>query len=70
MAERELDRAVPELSPREYEIFLADHAINQRGVRVDLPLVDRMRALSKPRKPASTPSYARIPMARSRPALR
>jgi DNA polymerase len=45
-AERELDRAVPELSPREYEIFLADHAINQRGVRVDLALVDRMRGLS------------------------
>ena len=50
MAERELDRAVPELSPREYEIFLADHAINQRGVRVDLPLVDRMRALSEAEK--------------------
>ena len=50
MAERELDRAVPELSPREYEIFLADHAINQRGVRVDLPLVDRMRTLSEAEK--------------------
>ena len=49
-AERELDRAVPELSPREYEIFLADHAINQRGVRVDLPLVDRMRTLSEAEK--------------------
>jgi DNA polymerase len=45
-AERELDRAVPELSPREYEIFIADHHINQRGVRVDLPLVERMRTLS------------------------
>jgi DNA polymerase len=49
-AERELDGAVPELSPREYEIFLADHAINQRGVRVDLSLVDRMRTLSDAEK--------------------
>jgi DNA polymerase len=49
-AERELDQAIPELSPREYEIFLADHAINQRGVRVDLSLVDRMRTLSDAEK--------------------
>lgn len=49
-AERALDHAVPDLSPREYEIFLADHAINQRGLRVDLPLVDRMRTLSDAEK--------------------
>ena len=31
-AERLLDRAVPELSPRERAIFEVDHAINQRGL--------------------------------------
>ena len=49
-AERALDRAVPELDPREREVFLADHDINQAGLRVDLPLVDRMRTLGESEK--------------------
>ena len=48
--ERELDRVLPELSPREREIFEADHAINQRGMRVNLDLVDTMHALGEHEK--------------------
>lgn len=45
-AERLLDRAVPELSPRERMIFEADHRINQRGLHVDTTLVSRLHALA------------------------
>lgn len=46
-AERALDKALPELSPRERAIFDADHRLNQRGLRVDHALVARMRALAE-----------------------
>jgi DNA polymerase len=46
LAERELDRRVPELSPRERLLFELDHAINQRGIGVDLRLVDELYALT------------------------
>lgn len=42
-AERALDRAVPELSPRERRVFEVDHAINQAGIYVDLDLVGKLR---------------------------
>lgn len=42
LTERALDKAVAELSPRERRVFEADHAINQRGLQVDLDLVERM----------------------------
>jgi DNA polymerase len=45
-AERALDKAVPELSPRERAVFDADHRLNRRGLLVDRPLVDRMHALA------------------------
>jgi DNA polymerase len=44
--ERLLDRAVPELSPRERKLFELDHAINQRGLGIDLSLVDDLYALT------------------------
>jgi DNA polymerase len=45
-AERELDRAIPELSPRERKVFEADHRINQRGLNVDTLLVGRLHVLA------------------------
>lgn len=45
-AERLLDRAVPELSPRERAIFEVDHYLNQKGLRVDERLVRRLRQLA------------------------
>jgi DNA polymerase len=42
LAERELDRRIPELSPRERLVFEADHRINQRGIGVDHHLVDEL----------------------------
>jgi DNA polymerase len=42
LAERELDRKLPELSPRERQVFELDHAINQRGLGVDHHLVDEL----------------------------
>lgn len=40
--ERALDKVVPELSAREWGIFKVDHAINQRGLHVDLDLVAKL----------------------------
>jgi DNA polymerase len=45
-AERYLDRAVPELSPRERLLFELDHHINMRGIGIDLPLVDDLQQLT------------------------
>ena len=45
LAERELDRRVPELSPRERLVFELDHKINQRGIGVDHALVVELAAL-------------------------
>lgn len=44
--ERELDRRVPELSPRERAIFEIDHHINQAGLGIDHILVDTLAALA------------------------
>lgn len=49
-AERLLDRTVPELSPRERQIFEVDHYLNQRGLRVDEALVTRLRSLTEAAK--------------------
>jgi DNA polymerase len=46
-AECALDDALPALPPREREIFLIDAEINQRGIMIDLPLVDKLEALTK-----------------------
>jgi len=45
-AERALDRALPELSPRERLVFELDYRINQRGLGIDHALVDRLAALA------------------------
>ena len=42
LAERALDQVVPELSARERLVFDVDHVINQRGLHVDLDLVDKL----------------------------
>lgn len=41
-AEAEADSKIPDLPAREREIWLLDQAINQRGVRLDRELIDRM----------------------------
>jgi DNA polymerase len=46
LAERELDRRVPELSPRERLVFEMDHAINQAGIGIDHHLVYDLAALA------------------------
>jgi DNA polymerase len=46
LAERELDRKIPELSPRERRVFELDHAINQRGIGIDHHLVYELAALA------------------------
>jgi len=46
LAERELDRKIPELSPRERLVFELDHRINQRGIGVDYHLVYELAALA------------------------
>jgi DNA polymerase bacteriophage-type len=45
LAERELDRRVPELSERERAVFELDHAINQRGLGIDPYLVPLLAGL-------------------------
>jgi DNA polymerase len=45
-AEREADKHLPELSARERLLFEADHALNTLGMRVDVPLVQRLDELS------------------------
>ncbi len=46
IAERWVDRAIPELSPRERAIFELDHAINQRGLGIDHGLVGKLAILT------------------------
>jgi DNA polymerase len=46
-AERALDDKLPELPDRERAVFLIDGAINQRGILVDLGMVDKLEALTK-----------------------
>jgi DNA polymerase len=45
-AERLLDQMLPELSPRERQIFEIDHRLNQIGLRVDVDLVHRLHSLA------------------------
>ena len=59
-AERLLDKTVPELSPRERAIFEADHALNQRGLRVDELLVTRLRTLAGEAKRQLTAQLMRV----------
>lgn len=40
--EREIDKALPDLPPSEQGLWLLDLKINERGINVDLPLVDRI----------------------------
>jgi DNA polymerase len=58
--ERELDRRVPELSDRERAIFEIDHALNQRGLNVDLGLVDRLADLAERARATVTDSIVRL----------
>lgn len=46
-AERCLDDALPALPTREREIFLVDGKINQRGIRVDLPIVETLGRVTR-----------------------
>ena len=59
-SERLLDRAVPELSPRERKIFEADHRINQRGLNVDTVLVGKLHALAGQAKKGLAADLVRI----------
>jgi DNA polymerase len=45
LAERDLDRQLPDLSRRERRVWELDQAINDRGVAVDLTAIDNARAL-------------------------
>ena len=58
-AERALDKAVPELSPRERAIFEVDHVINQQGLHVDLDLVDKLHAHAEAAKVLATKALIR-----------
>jgi DNA polymerase len=44
-AERCVDVALPEMSPKELKVYHLDQAINDRGVKVDLESVDNMEIL-------------------------
>lgn len=46
-AERAIAERLPELPPQEQRIATLDEAVNTRGLRIDLKLVDRLLALSK-----------------------
>jgi DNA polymerase len=58
--ERELDRRVPELSPRERLVFELDHAINQRGLGVDHHLVYELAALADTARTRLTGEIVRL----------
>lgn len=45
LAERSIDRLVPELSPSEQEIYWLDQKINDRGIAVDLHTVAQVKRL-------------------------
>ena len=57
-AERVMDKALPELSPREREIFDADCSINQRGLLIDQPLVVALRDIAAKAKDKLTKELA------------
>lgn len=42
VAEEKLDASLPDLSPKEQELWFADQEINLRGVQVDMPLVNKI----------------------------
>jgi len=60
LAERELDRRVPELSPRERQVFEADHRINQKGIGVDHPLVFELVGLAEHARARLTHDIVRL----------
>ena len=45
--ERKIFHAVPGLPPREREIWLTDHRMNQKGIKVDHALVDKLDKLTR-----------------------
>ena len=45
--ERRIFHAIPPLPPREREIWIVDHRMNARGIKVDLPLVDALDKLTR-----------------------
>jgi DNA polymerase len=47
LAERGIDKLIPDLSPHEQKVFFLDQLINDRGVRVDLPAVANVQVLIK-----------------------
>jgi DNA polymerase len=60
LAERELDRKIPELSPRERLVFELDHLINQRGLAIDHLLVGELAALTSEARTHLTAEIARL----------
>lgn len=60
LAERELDRRVPELSPRERLVFELDHLINQRGLAIDHLLVGELAALTSQAQTHLTAEISRL----------
>jgi DNA polymerase len=59
-AERLLDQAVPELSPRERLVFEVDHHLNQTGLRIDEALVLRLHELAGEAKTKLTRELVRL----------
>jgi DNA polymerase len=60
LAERELDRKIPELSPRERLVFELDHHINQRGLAIDHLLVGELAALTSEAQTHLTSEISRL----------
>lgn len=58
--ERLVDRTIPELTPTERKIFEIDGHINQRGIMIDVPLVERMAQLAVSRTRDLDKDMARI----------
>src|SRR5881394_188026 len=60
LTERELDKRVPELSPRERQVFELDHAINMRGLGIDDRLVHELAGLADDARSRLTHEIVRL----------
>jgi DNA polymerase bacteriophage-type len=58
--ERELDNRLPDLSPKEQEIWFYDQLINGRGVKVDIPVVRKIIRLLDERTKVLNKELTRI----------
>ena len=58
--ERELDKRVPELSPRERQAFELDHQINMRGLGIDRMLVNELALVADDARDKLTQDIVRL----------